>query len=353
MEGWLSKILNWFMLCFGIETPPEKVTENVAEAKKRTEQQSEPKHLDTLASDPVTNTSNLLSVEARDFLLATLDGQYSNDLQILSFNDRAFISALLAKLNLNDFEIPLLPVGAVRLQKLINNPMSNATDCADIIKGDPALSAALIKMVNSAFYGASEPIHDLQLAVARVGLNQILGLVMMMSFKTRILNTKGLQREVEWLTELSLKMAVACQQLASELAMSPSEAFTRGLLHHVEYFAILGASAQYMTSHKCEAVSTAALIEVLRRLGPPVNELIIRTWGLEILEFQVLIPLGENDEGNEVDTRNEMRKRLDDLQRILIEAWSGNKPDPRIEGFRTEAVKRAIETLFPPASSII
>jgi HD-like signal output (HDOD) protein len=351
----IDKIIRWFNRCFGIDTTPSTphgavdVTGKPAEQPPDHEQQDSP-----IDPDPAV-VNQTLPTEAKSFLLALLDDQYPNDLHELSLYDHAYISEMLSLLGSNAFEIPLLPEGAVRIQNLIADPRANAADFVGIFKGDPALSAALIKMVNSPFYGSTAPIHDLQLAVSRVGLNQIQGLVIMMSLQTRILRGKALQREVEWLTELSLHMAMACQQLASAMGISPGEAFTRGLLHHVEYFAILGVSAQYISTNRGEPVSAAALIETIRKMGSTVRQLVISTWGLDILELQELVPL--SDEVGEVggvsgeESQTDMSRHLDELQRILIEAWSGNRPEPVIEGFDTESVRRAISLLFPEFAS--
>jgi len=346
MPGRLDRIINWFIHTLEREKPPVKVSADQDLLRKHPGRQSDFEQSASAASDTAPDTSNLLTPEARSFLLALLDEQHSCDLQALSLYDREFIASLLNRLNTDDFEIPLLPDGAARIQKIINDPMSYAADYADIIKGDPALSTALIKMVNSPFYVAITPIKDLQLAVARVGLQQIQGLVILTSLQSRILNTRGLRREVEWLTEMSLKMALVCQQVASELAMSPSEAFTCGFMRNVEYFAILSVTAQYISSHHGTAVSPEALIEVLRRLGPPVHDLIIRSWGQEISELHVLMPQDENGTSIETDPRAVLKKRLDTLQRVLIEAWSGGKPEPVVDGFRPESVKRALDSLL-------
>ncbi|HIJ96763.1 MAG TPA: HDOD domain-containing protein [Desulfuromonadales bacterium] len=346
MPGRLNKIIGWFMRSLEIEMPPASVSEHSEVSRQRPDRPSNAENSGPAAPEQVPASTNLLPAEARAFLLALLDEQHSCDLQALSIYDREFIASLLNKLSTDDFEIPLLPEGATRIQKIINDPMSRAADYADIIKSDPALSTALIKMVNSPFYVAITPIKDLQLAVARVGLQQIQGLVVLTSLKSRILNARGLRREVEWLTELSLHMALVCQQLAPELSMSPSEAFTCGFMRNVEYFAILSVTAQHISAHQGAAVSTEALIEVLRRLGPSVHDLIIRSWGQDITELQIFMPPDELGNGVESHDRKEIQKRLDALQRIVIEAWSGTNPELVVEGLRSDSLKRAIESLL-------
>lgn len=347
MDSWLKYLLELFRELFGIAVTADLPTrgEEVQDSVRPTSRIGQ-------RDDSSEVSTRLASPEATDFLLALVSEKPAADLQEFSLYDRAFISTLLKKLRTNTFEIPLLPEAALHIQKLLSNPRVNASEFVDIFKSDPALSAELIRMANSVYYGAAIPVHDLQLAVTRVGLNQLQGLVIMMSLRTRILRGNGLHREVEWVTELSLMMATACQQLASELAMSPGEAFTLGLLHHVEYFAVLGVSAEYISSHHGDAISAEALLEAMRRLGPPVHELIVRNWGLEILELPELVPFDEDDEPSQEDAQVSISMRLEALQRILTEKWSGGSPDLAIAGFDAESVRRAVAAVFPADGDI-
>ncbi len=341
MESWFKHLCEWLKKLLGDkELPgaaikPDDSSDNGISAESA--EQQEP------AADPVRR----LAPEAADFLLALLSEIPPADLQQFSFYDRTFIATLLKKLRTDTFEIPLLPEAALHIQKLLSNPRVNASDFVGMFKSDPALSAELIKLANSVYYGATIPVHDLQLAVTRVGFNQIQGLVIMMSLRTRILHGKGLHREVEWVTELSLMMAMACQQLSTELSMSPGEAFTLGLLHHVEYFVLLGAASEYISSHQGAAISAGALMEAMRRLGPPVHELTVRNWGLEGLELPELVPFDGEEELTEENNPLNIGSRLDMLQRILIDKWSGGNPDPTIPGFDTDAVCRVVAAVLP------
>ncbi|MDU0458026.1 MAG: HDOD domain-containing protein [Geobacteraceae bacterium] len=346
MENWFKNLCKWLGKLLGDKELPG------AAIKPDDSFDDVNSVLSVERNEPAADPVRRLTQEAADFLLALLAEIPPADLQQLSFYDRTFIATLLKKLRTDTFEIPLLPEAALHIQRLLSNPRVSASDFVDMFKNDPALSAELIKLANSAYYGATIPVHDLQLAVTRVGFNQIQGLVIMMSLRTRILHGKGLHREVEWVTELSLMMAMACQQLSKELSISPGEAFTLGLLHHVEYFVLLGAASEYISSHQGTAVSSGALMEAMRRLGPPVHELTVRNWGLEGLELPELVPFEGEEELPEETIPLNISSRLDMLQRILIEKWSGGSPDPAIPGLDTDAVSRVVAALFPASDGI-
>ena len=66
-----------------------------------------------------------------------------------------------------------LPDIYLRIEKIINDPNSSARHVADVISQDPNLSAKLLKIVNSAFYGFKNKIDTISRAVTIVGHNQI------------------------------------------------------------------------------------------------------------------------------------------------------------------------------------
>lgn len=79
--------------------------------------------------------------------------------------NREMIFALLEK----DANLPTLPAVMHRLTSTVNNPNADAGQVAKIIKDDPAMTARVLKMVNSAAYSGGENITSIQQAVARMG----------------------------------------------------------------------------------------------------------------------------------------------------------------------------------------
>jgi len=66
--------------------------------------------------------------------------------------------------------LPTLPLVIERLGEAIRDPSSAARRVANIIEDDPVIMARVLKVVNSAYYSASEPITNVQRAVARLGM---------------------------------------------------------------------------------------------------------------------------------------------------------------------------------------
>jgi len=263
-------------------------------------------------------------------------------------HDREFVASNMRRLLRKEFEIPLLPGATVRIQQMLANPDASLAELAAIFKNDPTLSAELLSLANSSYLSYIYPTLDLKQAIIRVGTGQLQGLVMMFSLRSRILHAKKYQTEVTWVTELSLAMARVCQLLAQELKMSPEEAFTLGLMHHIEYLVILGEAAKHTVAHRGETVSRSAISESIRRVGTQLHSLIAQSWG--ITSFEKYYQAATCDAENSSDV-SEVPRRLDRLQHILIEAMGGGNPEVEIDGFNSVKLKGYVETLRPPGCS--
>lgn len=70
-------------------------------------------------------------------------------------------------------ELPTLPAVIPRLLRLMDDPKTSAADVTEVISHDPAMTAKLLKVANSAYYGFPAKISDLQHAVALLGFNLV------------------------------------------------------------------------------------------------------------------------------------------------------------------------------------
>ncbi len=75
-------------------------------------------------------------------------------------------------------EIGSLPQVALRVMEVANDPNSTAADLKAVMEIDPALSARVLRCVNSSAYGTRVRITNLQHAIAFLGIKQIRNLAM-------------------------------------------------------------------------------------------------------------------------------------------------------------------------------
>jgi HD-like signal output (HDOD) protein len=77
--------------------------------------------------------------------------------------------------------IPTLPEVVTEICRLVNDPFSDASDIHDIVKKDAAMAAKMLRMVNSVYYGMSEPVRDLEQALVILGIKTIRSIALSVS----------------------------------------------------------------------------------------------------------------------------------------------------------------------------
>jgi HD-like signal output (HDOD) protein len=89
--------------------------------------------------------------------------------------------------------LPALPEVVSNIQSLIHDDRADVGTVADLISGEPALVAQVLKVVNSAYYGLSREIGNVKFAIAFLGLNEIYRMVLALS----VVNTLAVQEKDE------------------------------------------------------------------------------------------------------------------------------------------------------------
>ncbi|MDN4503527.1 HDOD domain-containing protein [Alteromonadaceae bacterium BrNp21-10] len=87
--------------------------------------------------------------------------------------ENALLTILVEKINNDTLVLPTLPAIALKVREAADDPDANLNMMADVIGQDPALSARMIKIANSAYLGRTVKVESLQQAVTRIGLRQI------------------------------------------------------------------------------------------------------------------------------------------------------------------------------------
>jgi HD-like signal output (HDOD) protein len=134
--------------------------------------------------------------------------------------------------------LPTLPQLASRLMKVINNPVTSASDVSFIIGQDLSLSARVLRLANSAFYGMPRSITNINNAVVILGLRVIHTLVLSLTvFDMFTADKQGslFNRQAFW--RHSLGCGLIAKMLAERMKkfapFEPEEAFCAGLMHDI------------------------------------------------------------------------------------------------------------------------
>jgi len=134
-----------------------------------------------------------------------------------------------------DIDLCSPPAIFMRITQALDNENNNANDIAKIIQQDPSLSARMLKVVNSAFFGFPATIKSIDHAITILGSSEIRLLVLTTSVVEQFSNMPKSQLNMDTFWAHSLETALFAKHLASEHPKKRllSSAFVSGLLHDI------------------------------------------------------------------------------------------------------------------------
>ena len=172
--------------------------------------------------------------------------------------------------------LPTLPEVAIRVREAAENPDIGTHALSRVISNDAALSARLIKVVNSPLLRGNREINDLQGAVDRLGINYTcslaIGLAMEQMFQATHEAVDAKLREV-WVrsTEVAAISQVLCRHFTR---LQPDQATLAGLVHQIGVLPIL----TYAEENDLLLSDATSLDHVIERIHPQLGERILRAW---------------------------------------------------------------------------
>lgn len=133
-------------------------------------------------------------------------------------------------------DIATLPEITIKIIGIVEDPKSTARDLHELIKNDPALSAKVLKVVNSAFYGLPGQVASVDRAIILLGLSAVKNIAIAASI-ARLFKGKRISEEFSAadLWRHSVAVAVSAHALAkmSVHPCMPDEIFVAGMIHDI------------------------------------------------------------------------------------------------------------------------
>ncbi|MEO1174297.1 MAG: HDOD domain-containing protein, partial [Myxococcota bacterium] len=113
---------------------------------------------------------------------------------------------------------------------------------------DPALTARVISLANSAFYARAVPVDTIELAAARVGVRRVRQLVLMQSVSNALVDEESAPLLVQ-IWQRSVAVAYVAESLAEEVDPDHSDrSFAAGLLHDLGLMIVADRVPKLVTS---------------------------------------------------------------------------------------------------------
>jgi putative nucleotidyltransferase with HDIG domain len=140
------------------------------------------------------------------------------------------INKILGKLK----ALPTLSIVVAKVIQVVSNPLTSASDLSRIITVDQALTAKVLRLANSAFYGFPFRIKNITQAVSILGFDTIRNLALTVSVYKVFTgeNESDFSHQDFW--KHCVGVAICASLLAKKIKYrSPEGAFTAGLLHDI------------------------------------------------------------------------------------------------------------------------
>ncbi len=186
--------------------------------------------------------------------------------------------------------VPGLPTLYFQILRELRSPDAPIERIGELISQDPAMTAKMLQLVNSAFFGLGRKLSDPNEAVMQLGLETIKSLVLGIHVFSELELGKGPKQEVEKVYRHSLAVANSARRIAQierqERRMA-EECFTAGLLHDIGRLVLLAnLPDQYAEAVKRSQQENLPMLDVERAvLGaahPEVGGYLLGLWGLPI-----------------------------------------------------------------------
>lgn len=132
-----------------------------------------------------------------------------------------------------------LPDICLQLKRIVDDPDSSVTDLANLIAKDPALTARLLKVVNSSLYYFPRKISSVSQAISLIGTKQLYTLALATSAATIIRTAGGSYIELKTLWKHSVYSALFTQNISLKNVYNKESLFIAGLLSNIGILAVV------------------------------------------------------------------------------------------------------------------
>jgi putative nucleotidyltransferase with HDIG domain len=141
--------------------------------------------------------------------------------------------------------LPPAPMLVTELLTLFREPDRDIDEVVKLISYEPALTAQILRVCNSACFATEQPPGDIFEAVSRMGFYQVYCLVVSI-FGARTRSTEGAAKgvNVEELWRHSVAVAVASSVVEEEAGHQKAVAFTAGLVHDIGKLVLASAERE-------------------------------------------------------------------------------------------------------------
>jgi len=188
-------------------------------------------------------------------------------------------------------DIPACPeiVSNVMAETQRDDP--NLNWLAKTITADPAMVAIALKLANSSLFRASSPVTDVRRALQRIGMRNIVSVVVATALRTSMAGTSLPFIESFW-NQASTLALIAGEVARRQYGVSPDAAFTYALFHDAGIPLMARRFPDYLDAIDASRAAGCLLIDAEDERFPcthtVVGGLLARNWGMPLMVSQAI-----------------------------------------------------------------
>ena len=200
----------------------------------------------------------------------------------------------LASLLEEDVALVSLPHIFTEINRVISDPRSSAVHVADVISKDPNLTARLLRIVNSAFYGFPSKIDTISRAVTVLGSKELSTLALGTSVLNIFNDIPADLVDMKSFWEHSVACGAAARMIGSYKNIANTERlFVSGLLHDIGRIIIYknfpsAGREMLLYAQQSECLLRSAEQEVLGFDHGQIGAMLMQKWKLPVILEQAL-----------------------------------------------------------------
>ena len=181
-------------------------------------------------------------------------------------------------------DIHAMPSVIVKALNIMKKPTANMKELGDIVMFDQSLTIKFLALVNSAYYGFSQQISSINIALSLLGMVKVKNIIVAVAMKPMMSN----QGDKE-LWKHSMKVASGCEYIANlTKIMDADEAFIAGFVHDVGKIVLhMTDEKRYMKVIQAVDEMNANILDVERKYFDSdhvkTGSLLAKRWQLPIL----------------------------------------------------------------------
>ena len=184
--------------------------------------------------------------------------------------------AITAAIDSDQLVLPTMPEMALKVREVADDSNASVKDLGNVIGGDAALTARIIKVANSAVYRGAKEIEDLNMALIRLGMattcSLAIGLAMEQMFQaTSDMVDKRLRKVWSDSSEIAGMSTVLCKHFTK---LRPDQATLAGLTHKIGVLPILS----YAEDHPSLLKDSITLDSIIEDIHPTIGQRILSAW---------------------------------------------------------------------------